>query len=70
MRGASRRFDFVHEFVIRVFADDLHAKRILSVANENARGDDGSGFGAFVDRPGARQRSGIGVEVGDQAGRP
>jgi len=33
MRGASRRFDFVHEFVIRVFADDLHAKRILSLAN-------------------------------------
>ena len=33
MRGAKRRFDFVHEFVIRVFADDLHAKRILSLAN-------------------------------------
>ena len=33
MRGARGRFDFVHEFVIRVFADDLHAKRILSLAN-------------------------------------
>ena len=33
MRGAGRRFDFVHEFVIRVFADELHAKRILSLAN-------------------------------------
>src|SRR5271163_1190679 len=33
MRGARKRFDFVHEFVIRVFADDLHAKRILSLAN-------------------------------------
>ena len=33
MRGAEKRFDLVHESVIRVFADDLHAKRILSLAN-------------------------------------
>jgi hypothetical protein len=33
MRGARGRFDFVHEFVTRVFTDDLHAKRILSLAN-------------------------------------
>jgi hypothetical protein len=37
MRGAKRRFVFVHEFVIRVFADDLHAKRILSLANGTLR---------------------------------
>ena len=33
MRGAKRRFDFVQEFLRRVFADDLHAKRVLSLAN-------------------------------------
>jgi hypothetical protein len=33
MRGAKGRFDFVQEFLTRVFADDLHAKRILSLAN-------------------------------------
>src|SRR5580693_3334457 len=33
MRGSKERFDFVHEFLVRVFADDLHAKRILSLAN-------------------------------------
>ena len=33
MRGAKGRFDFVHEFLTRVFADDLHAKRVLSLAN-------------------------------------
>jgi hypothetical protein len=33
MRGAKGRFDFVQEFLRRVFADDLHAKRVLSLAN-------------------------------------
>src|SRR6202451_2693741 len=33
MRGSKERFDFVHEFLIRVFGDDLHAKRVLSLAN-------------------------------------
>jgi hypothetical protein len=33
MRGSKERFDFVHEFLTRVFAEDLHAKRILSLAN-------------------------------------
>ena len=33
MRGPKGRFDFVHEFIVRVFSDDLHAKRILSLAN-------------------------------------
>ena len=33
MRGAKGRFDFVQEFLTRVFAGDLHAKRILSLAN-------------------------------------
>ena len=33
MRGPKERFDFVHDFLNRVFADDLHAKRILSLAN-------------------------------------
>src|ERR1700677_3148956 len=33
MRGSNERCDFVHEFLVRVFADDLHAKRILSLAN-------------------------------------
>ena len=33
MRAPKERFDFVHEFVSRVFVDDLHAKRILSLAN-------------------------------------
>src|ERR1700735_1086045 len=32
MRGSKERFDFVHEFLTRVFAEDLHAKRILSLA--------------------------------------
>jgi Transposase DDE domain len=33
MRAARNRIDFVHEYLNRVFADDLHAKRILSLAN-------------------------------------
>ena len=33
MRGSKERSDFVHEFLSRVFIDDLHAKRILSLAN-------------------------------------
>ena len=33
MRAPKERFDFVHEFLDRVFAGDLHAKRILSLAN-------------------------------------
>src|ERR1700689_259072 len=33
MRGSNERFDFVHEFLVRVVADDLPAKRILSLAN-------------------------------------
>ena len=33
MRTPRKRFDFVHEFLNRVFIDDLHAKRILSLAN-------------------------------------
>ena len=27
------RFDFVHAFLNRVFIEDLHAKRVLSLAN-------------------------------------
>jgi hypothetical protein len=33
MRAPKERFDFVHEFLNRVFVDDLHAKRVLSLAN-------------------------------------
>ena len=33
MRAPKERFDFVHEFLRRAFVDDLHAKRILSLAN-------------------------------------
>jgi len=33
MRAAKERFDFVHEFLNRVLIDDLHAKRVLSLAN-------------------------------------
>ena len=33
MRAAKERSDFVHEFLKRVLIDDLHAKRILSLAN-------------------------------------
>lgn len=33
MRRTKRRFDFVQEFLVRVFGDDLHARRILSLAN-------------------------------------
>jgi Transposase DDE domain len=33
MRRPKKRFDFVHEFLSRVFDGDLHAKRILSLAN-------------------------------------
>jgi len=33
MRSPKDRFDFVHEFLKRVFVDDLHAKRVLSLAN-------------------------------------
>ena len=33
MRAPQDRIDFVHEFLGRVFAGDLHAKRIQSLAN-------------------------------------
>jgi hypothetical protein len=33
MRAPTERFDFVHQFLRRVFIDDLHAKRVLSLAN-------------------------------------
>jgi len=33
MRTRTERHEFVHEFLRRVFAGDLHAKRILSLAN-------------------------------------
>ena len=33
MRAPRERFDFVHQFLNRVFLEDLHAKRILSLAN-------------------------------------
>ena len=33
MRVPKQRIDFVNEFLSRVFVDDLHAKRILSLAN-------------------------------------
>ena len=33
MRAPKERFDFVHEFLSRVFGDALHAKRILSLTN-------------------------------------
>jgi hypothetical protein len=33
MRAPKERFDFVHDFLNRVFAGDLHAKRVLSLAN-------------------------------------
>jgi hypothetical protein len=33
MRAPKEQFEFVHEFVNRVFGGDLHAKRVLSLAN-------------------------------------
>jgi hypothetical protein len=33
MRAPKEQFEFIHEFVSRVFGDDLHAKRVLSLAN-------------------------------------
>ena len=33
MRAPKERFDFVHQFLKRVFIDDLHAKRVLSLAD-------------------------------------
>jgi hypothetical protein len=33
MRAPNEQFDFVKEFLIRIFGEDLHAKRVLSLAN-------------------------------------
>ena len=33
MRAPKERFDFVHQFLKRMFIEDLHAKRVLSLAN-------------------------------------
>jgi len=33
MRAPKEQFEFVHDFVSRVFIDDLHAKRVVSLAN-------------------------------------
>jgi hypothetical protein len=38
MRAPKERFGFVHEFLNRVFIDDLHAKRVLSLANATLEG--------------------------------
>jgi len=35
MRAPKERFDFVHQFLKRVFIDDLHAKRVLSLAERS-----------------------------------
>ena len=33
MRAPRDRSEFVHEFLSRIFADDLHVERVLSLAN-------------------------------------
>ena len=33
MRSSKEQFDFVHDFLSRVFDGDIHAKRILSLAH-------------------------------------
>lgn len=33
MRSSTERFDFVHDFLSRLYVDALHAKRVLSLAN-------------------------------------
>jgi hypothetical protein len=33
MRASTERFDFVHDFLSRLYVDALHAKRVLSLAN-------------------------------------
>ena len=33
MRAPKERLDFVHEFLNRIFIEDLHAKSVLSLAN-------------------------------------
>jgi len=33
MGAPNEQFDFVYQFLSRVFVDDLHAKRVLSLAN-------------------------------------
>ena len=33
MRSPKQQFDFVRDYLDRVFGDDLHAKRVLSLAN-------------------------------------
>ena len=33
MRTPRDRSEFVHEFLSRIFADDLHSKRVFSLAN-------------------------------------
>ena len=48
MRAPKERFDFVHAFLNRVFIEDLHAKRVLSLANGTLGVMSGAASGGFL----------------------
>jgi hypothetical protein len=70
MRAPKERFGFVHEFLNRVFIDDLHAKRVLSLANGTLGGDDRAALAVFLIGQALAQACGLSRQVHDQTGRP
>ena len=69
MRAPKQRIDFVNEFLNRVFVDDLHAKRILSLANGTLGVMSGAALAVSLSARRSRRR-GACRQVGDQTGRP
>ena len=65
MRAPKERFDFVHEFLSRVFDEDLHAKHSV-IGQRDARGDDGGGARRSLDRASARQGARIVFQIRNQ----
>ncbi len=70
MRAPKEQFDFVHEFVSRVFIDDLHAKRVLSLANGTLGVMTGAALAVCLIGQALSQGAGIVRQIGDQTGRP
>ena len=70
MRAPKERFDFVHEFLNRVFADDLHAKRVLSLANGALGVMTGAALAVSLVGQALATGARIVRQVGDQTGRP
>jgi len=67
--NAKGRAEFIHEFLNRVFSDDLHA-RASFFGQWRAQDPDGCDARGILDRPSGRESIRNIAQVIDQAGRP